>query len=128
MIVFYTEESGNRTPVSVISPYLLSCFPHFFQEEEYFKQKKGRYAPMKKKLSLVLSIALSLSLILSACGGNSGSSSGGTPSTTAPETTAPSTTEPTGGDTEITGSYTIRLGTPSRWSSIPPASWAPLPR
>ena len=113
MIVFYTEESGNRTPVSVISPYLLSCFPHFFQEEEYSKQKKGRYAPMKKKLSLVLSIALSLSLILSACGGNSGSSSGGTPSTTAPETTAPSTTEPTGGDTEITGSYTIRLGTPT---------------
>ena len=98
MIVFYTEESGNRTPVSVISPYLLSCFPHFFQEEEYSKQKKGRYAPMKKKLSLVLSIALSLSLILSACGGNSGSSSGGTPSTTAPETTAPSTGDKDYGD------------------------------
>ena len=64
---------------------------------------------MKKKLSLVLSIALSLSLILSACGGNSGSSSGGTPSTTAPETTAPSTGDKDYGDYSAENPLELKL-------------------
>lgn len=52
---------------------------------------------MKKKLALILATAMTLSLLLCACGSseNPGNS-----------------TQP-GSDTEITGSYTIRLGTPT---------------
>ena len=52
---------------------------------------------MKKKLALILAAAMALSLLLCACG--SGEKPG-------------NSTQP-GGDTEITGSYTIRLGTPT---------------
>lgn len=61
---------------------------------------------MKKKLVLLLSLVLTFSLLLSACGGtgnttNSSGSATGTPSS-----------QPSG-NTEITSKYTIRLGTPT---------------
>ena len=63
---------------------------------------------MKKKLALLLGITLTASLALSACGGTDTPASGGT--STPPDTPAG---QPSGGATEITGSYTVRLGTPT---------------
>ena len=63
---------------------------------------------MKKKLALLLGITLAASLALSACGGTDTPASGGTSTPT--DTPAG---QPSGGATEITGSYTVRLGTPT---------------
>ena len=63
---------------------------------------------MKKKLALLLGITLTASLALSACGGTDTPASGGTSTPT--DTPAG---QPSGGATEITGSYTVRLGTPT---------------
>lgn len=60
---------------------------------------------MKQKLVLILAAALSLSLLLCACG--SGENPGGS------NVPSGSSEAPSGADAEITGSYTIRLGTPT---------------
>lgn len=67
---------------------------------------------MKKKLTLVLALTLMLSLVLAACGGNpsGGTPPGNTPAGGTAGTPAPG--NPSGGGT-ISGSYTIRLGTPT---------------
>lgn len=86
-------------------------------DEPIHQEMKGRYPMMKKKCSLILGIVLALSLALTACGGGGGSTGGGASGTTPPASNPPAAqptdNQPSGGATEITGSYTIRLGTPT---------------